>query len=260
MFKKLLYRTLILSITVLGNIDNSCASALCELLDSQNNTVVFKNNVISCKNNILDTDDYTIFNHNSNTIFINIHNLPTDGNTSINVFANMAGSTNISLQDFYNTNDIPNIIIFYGNNTKYSGTLYLHPAIDKISFRANNSIIKKLNIPSNNNKIRNITMNIPNDVYASIIKAPYNLSIKFYQNSKKIFPDHEILKKLKDTYPEYQDILNEYKITSKSYVKYTLDDKQQDSDEIFIKMTNIFKQVGIDVALYTSKKNRKSKI
>lgn len=254
MFKKLLYRILILSITGLGSIDNIYASALYELLDSQNNTVVFENNVISCKNNILDTDDCTISNHNSNTIFININNLPIDTNTGVSVFANMAGSTNISLQDFDNTNDVPNIITFYGNNTKYSGTLYLHPAIDKISFRTNDSIIKKLNIPSNNNKTRNITMNIPNDIYASIINIPYNLSIKFYKNSKQIFPDPETLQKLKDIHPEYQYILKKYKITSKSYVKYTLDDKQQDSDEIFNKMTNIFKQMGIDIALYTQNK------
>lgn len=148
------------------NNDNTYKSQLQELFANQNNTLLFNNGFISCNNQILDTDDYTQVedNDSSNTIYINTNTLPVSSNSGgifTNIAASMKGSNNISLQDFDNTNIVPNSITFSGDNSQYYGTLYLHPNIDTITFNTNNSIINRLNIPSINNQIRDITVVYP---------------------------------------------------------------------------------------------------
>ena len=149
------------------------------------------------------------------------------GEVFINILANIEGSNNISLQDFGNTNNVPNSITFHGDNTQYDGIFYLHPDINTITFETENSLIKRLNIPSINNQIRDITINIPSNLYASImniVKVPDNLSIKFYRNrTTQPLPNQQKLQNLIKHCSECsmcKDLVDSHKITSKSYEKY----------------------------------------
>ena len=99
MFKKLLYCSVILSITTIGSISNINASELykseihdeCDnsnsplrkLFNNSENTLVFNDGVISCNDQIVDTDEYTHLknNHGNNTIYINTNTLPIHSNT-----------------------------------------------------------------------------------------------------------------------------------------------------------------------------------
>jgi hypothetical protein len=145
---------------------------------------MFNSGTISCNNNVLNQDDYIAQN---NTSYISTSILPI-------IKANMTGSSNISFQDLGNTNNVSNSITFSGNNTSYSGILYLHPAIDTINFKTIPSIIRNINIPNSvintqNNTVstptqtRRITINLPDDSGYDRIEMSDNLNIVCNPNS-----------------------------------------------------------------------------
>lgn len=253
MFKKILYYTAILSIASLEAI-NCNASQLKDLLDNKTNTVVFNDGTVSCNEDTLDMQKSHV--SINNTTLINTNELPTNNNR-IQVSASIAGSTNISLQNFGNANNLPKSIIFHGNNSQFNGALYLYPEIDTISFSTQDSIIKNLNIPSNSDQNRKITMNVPNDFYASCVDVPKNLSITFYKiadnnnldqtSLETIVPNPEALQKLKEEHPEYSEILNSYKITSKPYLKYIQIQSNESND--FNEMIGVVNEFGISFKL-----------
>ena len=70
------------------------------------------------------------------------------------VLASITGNNNLSLQNWTADSTIPTSIIFSGNNTRYEGTLYLHPAINTIIFDKQESIINNINFPKPNDESR----------------------------------------------------------------------------------------------------------
>lgn len=200
---------------------NSYASSLQELFNDSNNKVVFENGIISCNNKSLDSDDYVseINEQDSHTTFININDVPIDDNGVMEVLPNIEGSDNISLQNLGNTNQILKSITFYGDNTQYNGIFYLYPTIDDINFATAKSIIKKINIPSNN-KNRKITISIPSDsCWYAYIDIPNNLSVKFMNDSHIIPNNNQNIRLAIQQDKEYKNIFSQYKITSEKYNK-----------------------------------------
>ena len=198
---------------------NSHASSLQELFNDINNTVIFENGIISCNNEILDSNDYFSEINEQDTTFINVNDLPIDDNGVMEVLPNIEGSDNISLQNLGNTNQVSNSITFYGDNTQYNGTFYLYPTIDDINFATAKSIIKKINIPSNN-KNRKITINIPSDsCWYAYIDIPNNLSVKFMNDLHIIPNNNKNIRLAIQQDKECQNIFNQYKITSEKYNK-----------------------------------------
>ena len=99
----------------------------------------------------VNTNDYSFDN---NTYFINMNTLPTvtniEGSGSNNVpsiLASIKGEGNISLQYLPTNSKVSDSISFSGNNSKYTGTLYLHPGINNLMFTSENSVISNINVP-----------------------------------------------------------------------------------------------------------------
>ncbi|MBR1944342.1 MAG: hypothetical protein IJ848_02610 [Alphaproteobacteria bacterium] len=237
MIKKVLYCIAVLSAITIGNIN---ASSLIDVLNNPNNTVMFNSGTISCNNNVLNQDDYIAQN---NTSYINTSVLPI-------IKANMTGSSNISFQDLGNTNNVPNSITFSGNNTSYSGILYLHPAIDTINFKTIQSIIRNINIPNSviniqNNTVstptqkRRITINLPGDSGYDRIEMPSNLNIICNPNSSYDVSAEQFAKIL----------TNYYNIISKEYKIYI--NKTEAINEILNELNNnlaMLKETGANEA------------
>ena len=74
------------------------------------------------------------------------------------VLASIAGSNNLSLQNWTADSTIPTSITFSGDNTTYTGTLYLHPSINSIIFNSQNAIINNINFPKPDRGSRNVNI------------------------------------------------------------------------------------------------------
>ena len=90
----------------------------------------------------------------NNTYFIPSNTLPivtnTEGGGSNNIYsvlASIKGNCNISLQYLPTNSKVSDSISFSGNNSKYTGTLYLHPGINNLMFSNENSVISSINVP-----------------------------------------------------------------------------------------------------------------
>ena len=157
MFKKTLYIMAVLLSTVEVN-----AMSLKDALQSSNLSLDFdRGGTIWCgytntNNRVPDPvhvnkKDYLFDN---NTYFIPSNTLPivtnTEGGGSNNIYsvlASIKGNCNISLQYLPTNSKVSDSISFSGNNSKYTGTLYLHPGINNLMFSNENSVISSINVP-----------------------------------------------------------------------------------------------------------------
>ena len=152
---KLIKMTLLLGITLFCNTNTyATTTSLKDLFNDQNKTIDFTGDVIKVNGeDITDTtnsDEFMVTSNNSiYTTYINTKTLPIQNSLGGGVvLASISGSNNLSLQNWTEDSKVPTSITFSGNNTQYTGILYLHPSINTITFTDPNSIIKNINFPN----------------------------------------------------------------------------------------------------------------
>ena len=189
--KKSLLFLAIFSIATFSNIEVK-ATSLNDLFLSEDVKVTFDDGTIhyngaNVENGSVNDTDYI---YKDNTYFIDMNIIPNLGNTRNNnakyILSGIKGSDNISLQS--QNSNVPTSLMFSGDNREFTGTLYLHPAINELYFLNQESIINNINIPKlkDSNKKKCITIGLPdNSSYYKNVKIPSNLSIKFDNNPKK---------------------------------------------------------------------------
>ena len=148
--KKSLLFLAIFSIATFSNIEVK-ATSLNDLFLSEDVKVTFDDGTIhyngaNVENGSVNDTDYI---YKDNTYFIDMNIIPNLGNTRNNnakyILSGIKGSDNISLQS--QNSNVPTSLMFSGDNREFTGTLYLHPAINELYFLNQESIINNINIP-----------------------------------------------------------------------------------------------------------------
>ena len=154
--KKVIKITAILCITLFCNANTyaSTSFSLKDLFNDQSKTIDFTGDVIKVngedRTDTINSEDFMVISSNSvYTTYINTKTLPIQNSLGGGVvLASISGINNLSLQNWTEDSTVPTSITFSGNNTQYTGTLYLHPSIHTITFTDPNSIINNINFPN----------------------------------------------------------------------------------------------------------------